>query len=321
MRAEQPAAGVTLRPAFAAGETFAYEFVVDAIAKRTGGEAGATAEFVVKHTGTLRLNVLGVDEEGVVSMSAVLARGTIRLESTRGEEEELVRRVEFVHRDAGEGREDAAEEDDAGGDAGGDAVTSVAGALARAVVRFDVMPDGRVKRVTGLEVAEEAAATEAEVGSLVLGPFAQESMVRTLERLWLVDTPRKSGEGVEAVWIARGNGEGWSLPDARPMAYGGLATTSREFRAESGEDGSWRLTMHAKGMMSGARGDPDPTVPKVTLKEWTEEGSAVWDAGAGRVSSRKDRVVVETVATLGARMRGMRLEFDVEVTRSAGPGE
>jgi hypothetical protein len=30
---------------------------------------------------------------------------------------------------------------------------------------------------------------------------------------------------------------------------------------------------------------------------------------------------VETVATLGARMRGMRLEFDVEVTRSAGPGE
>lgn len=314
-----PAGTTIFRPAFTKGDTFAYQFAVTATDRRTGETPAASATFRLRQTGTLRLNVLDVDDDGIATLSAVIASMELRVEFAQDGEDPDVRQVAFVHRGDGPALpvpptpdEDAAPVDKADTDV----VSALAKALAGAVIRFEALPTGRVRRVTGLEPAEEAVG-ESQIGSLAMGPFATGSIARMLERLWLVDEPRTGpDEAAEAQWLARAPGSEWTTADMRIIAGDNIAGITRTFVFEADQAAAAGKTVRfrAKGMLPGRRGDPDPAVPVISLKECTEEGSLVWNPAASRILSRREKTMTEVVATLASRSSRARFEFEIEIS-------
>jgi len=308
-----PAASVSLRPVFRTADTFAYSFRLESRARQTGGDAAPADATRALHAGTLRLNVLEIDAEGVATVSAVLLGIQLQLERTPAGGEPRTWRAEFEHpaADAPDNAPPAA-----------DPVSAVAWALSRADIRFEVSPAGRVHRVTGLDAVAEAAAADADVGPLAMGVFSPASIPRMLERLWLLDAPGPEAPAdqpaPESAWPLRKPADEWTMREERPLAYEDSATIVRTMklaapRAADAGNTLWPVELRAVGTLKARRGEPDPTIPVLAINAWTEEGSALWDARAGRIASRRDSIVTDTAARLGNRSRSARLELDIQL--------
>lgn len=311
------AENATLRPVFVKGDTFAYRISVQASERR--GSAGETAgfEYRMRQVGTLRLNVLDIDEEGIASMSAVIASMDLRVEAGRPGEDPDVRQIAFVHQAEAAAPEQPAQEAAAAAQA--DVVSAVADKLARAVIRFDVLPSGRVRRVSGLDGLEEAAG-DLDIGEMAMGVFSPNSVVRMLERFWRVDEPRAGDEpGAEPQWLVRAAGAQWSMADERQLGYDHVAMIERTFTVKGPEAAGQSIEFKGKGKLPAKRSDPDPTVPSIALQEWTEEGSVVWDVARSRITQRREKVITDVTATLGPRSRRSRFEFDTEIDAAPAP--
>lgn len=329
-RAQTPGPGgeaagtAVLRPGLKKGQTFSYMFTIETAVRQAaaggggdGAAGGAEAvEMQAAHTGSLRLNVLDVDDEGIATVSAVIPAIAIVLkEGAETIEGRGVRPPE----DGGGNKE---EEPKPEAEAQQNIAASVAQALARAVIRFEVMPGGKLRRVSGLDPVAEAAGADAARGALALGVFAPGSVARTMERLWLLDEPKADAEDpaqMEA-WTARAAGDRWTIRDERALAYGDVATITRTHTLERTAEGAWQVGMSGKGELPGKRADPDPTVPRISLSAWEERGSCIWSPEHGRIERRDEQVVTEMTAALGDRSRTTRVQLKL-VFEAAEPAE
>ncbi len=318
---------VSLRPSFVKGQAFSYSFVITAQLRQSGPQAPEPVQTTTTHTGSLRLNVLDVDAEGVATLSAVIPALTIALEDARGASVATAVRPDEPDEpdEPGPEPEPKAEPDPA--DETSRLLASVARALTRAVIRFDVTPEGNVRRIVGLDAAAEAAAADSDIGPIALGVFAPGSITRTFERLWLLDAPLDDAEdaALPEAWPRRAAGNQWTLRDARPLAYGEIAGIARTHTLEplpdpESPDERFQVVMSGTGRLPGKRADPDPTVPMLTLNTWEERGSAVWNSAANRIARRDETVTTELTATLGDRSRTSRVQMKLTFEASR-PGE
>lgn len=312
---------VSLRPSFVKGQAFSYSFVITAQLRQFGHQAPEPIQTTTTHTGSLRLNVLDIDGEGVATLSAVIPALTIALEDVRGSSVATAVRPD----EPGPEPDPKAEPDPA--DETSRLLASVARALTRAVIRFDVTPEGTVRRISGLDAAAEAAAADSDLGPIALGVFAPGSITRTLERLWLLDAPLDDAENaaLPEAWPRRAAGNQWTLRDARPLAYGEIAGIARTHTLEplpdpESPDERFQVVMSGTGRLPGKRADPDPTVPMLTLNIWEERGSAVWNTAAHRITRRDETVTTELTAALGDRSRTSRVQMKLTF-EALPPGE
>lgn len=315
---------VSLRQSFVNGQTFSYSFVITAQLRQSGPQSPEPVQTTTTHTGSLRLNVLDVDAEGVATLSAVIPALTIALEDARGASVAAAARPDEPD-EPGPEPDPKAEPDPA--DETSRLLASVARALTRAVIRFDVTPEGNVRRIIGLDAAAEAAAADSDIGPIALGVFAPGSITRTFERLWLLDAPLDDAEdaALPESWPRRAAGNQWTLRDARPLAYGEIAGIARTHTLErlpdpESPDKQFQVVMSGTGRLPGKRADPDPTVPALTLTTWEERGSAVWNSAANRIARRDETVITELTAALGDRSRTSRVQMKLTF-EALNPGE
>lgn len=298
---------IVLRPGLKKGQVFSYAFTVQTALRQSAAGGGEPVETQATHTGSIRLNVLDVDDDGVASVSAVIPAIAIALKQG---EETIDGRAVRPPEDAAKGEEEEPKPD---ADAQPNIAAAVSRALIRAVIRFEVMPDGKVRRVSGLDPAAEAAGADAGRGPLALGVFAPASAARTMERLWLLDAPKENAEDpaqLEA-WKPRAAGDRWTLKDERSLAYGDVATITRTHTLERTAEQAWQVAMAGTGELPGKRADPDPTVPLITLGTWDERGSCIWSAAGERIERRDEVVTTEITASLGDRSRTTRVRMSL----------
>jgi hypothetical protein len=144
------------------------------------------------------------------------------------------------------------------------------------------------------------------------------------ERLWLLDEPRTGEDAAaeEPRWLPRAAGAEWTMLEERTLAYNDSATITRTFTRETAADAAaaqFPVRLAAVGKLSPRTADPDPTIPSISLKEWTEEGTALWDATRSRVAQRREKIVSDAAATLGPRSQRSRMELQIEVSSTPVP--
>lgn len=308
-----PEEPVALAPKWVAGAKFEIGFVHRAMTSQK--QSGEERSLNTSHEGVLAFEVRTFDEDGAAELACTIERLEVRLDAMPAEFAATIEgptRFSFVRPEKG------AAEQQPGGDApAGDAppaeapagtVVGPLGALCRAELLVSVRPDGSIAEVRGLSDVDAAARAHGEVGAHALGLFAGGSIARFLERLWRVDDEGEDG------WPRRAPGDRWTRTEERPMPYGATAVIRREYAlAHTDVPGQWPIGVKGSATLRRAETERDVTEAALSLDEWREEGSLVWDSAAGRVLRRIDKLTARTAATIGPYRAEINVQTHIEL--------
>ncbi len=256
---DQIAAPVTLAPRFAEGDRLEYAFEFQSTVGRV--ESGAV-EGVVQR-GTLRLNVLGVDERGAAAMTMVFS--TLQIEPDAAPDE-------------AEAAAELAEE--------------IAGAMRDVVVRLDVQPDGTISALTGLEPVHEVVGRHGRRAWPLLGPFASEYAADALSELFRVDAPAAQA------FPEREVGETWAIASERPLAESTVLRTRAVWSLESVVDDAASLRAEIERSM-GSTESGSPAAATLSIADQSGTLTARWSVADGRLLERTMQSQLDVRAAVG----------------------
>lgn len=308
--AEEP---VALAPKWAAGAKFEYRFVHRAITSQK--QSGEERTLNTSHEGVLAFEVRAVEEDGAAELACSIQRLEVRLDAMPAEFAATIEgptRFSFVRPEKRAAEQEPGEAAPAGDappvEAPAGTVVGPLGALCRVELLVSVRPDGSIAEVRGISDVDAAARAHGEVGAHALGLFGGGSIARFLERLWRVDDEGENG------WPQRTSGEKWTRTEERPMPYGATAVIAREFAlAHTDVPGQWPIGVKGSASLRPAEKERDATEAELSLEEWREEGSLVWDSAAGRVLRRLDKLVARTSAALGPYKAEVSVQTHIEL--------
>ncbi len=281
------AAAHTFKPSLPVGRRLTYRVLLTTEAlpapeadQMDKSAAGKASRYV--QDADLRLTVAGVDEQGAVSLLAVLTRLKM--------EDGLVgaaRSVELTQAD-----KDRAVPDDAA------PLDAIAAALVRTVVRIDLRPDGTVSSVTGLDEADQLGAAIGPEGARLLGAFSSASIERTVSSLLRLDTP-----GAAGAYPARQPGDTWTLADTLPLSGGDTMIITMRLTLGSLEGDQAKLTSVPWASIGepDQRGHADSGRVRVSIDDQSASMSAAWDFGRGVLTERTSELTMTTTAHVGPR--------------------
>lgn len=299
---------VAFAPRWVAGAKFEYRFIHRAMTSQR--QSGEERSLNTSHEGVLAFEVRKVDEDGAAELACTVQRLEVRLDAMPAEFAATIEgptRFSFVRPIAN------AADHEPGGDAPpAEAPTGTVdgplSVLCRGEIVVLVRADGSIAEVRGISEADAAARAHGEAGAHALGLFAGASVARFFERLWRVDDEGENG------WPRRAHGEKWTRTEERPMPYGAVAIINREFvLAHTDVPGQWPISVKGSATLRLAEKERDAAEPVLSLEEWREEGSLVWDAAACRVLRRLDKLTARTSAELGPHKAEVSVQTHIEL--------
>ncbi len=295
----------TFKPSFKVGQRLVYKYssLVEHLPQKKEAAPGAgAAEEAEPETPirsyalemTLRLTVVGVDENGAASFALLPDDVVIDTMTT-----DLDINAGFTRKQA-EAKSPLPQ--------GAGFLPRVSLALARSALRLDVRADGTISEVTGLDDVYEMAVKEGPEGRRVVGPLAPESIKRNLGALFRIDRPVEGA--TDGAFPVRKVGDTWQLVDraSQPGGRDIVGTTSLKLescapdRAEI--TGAAVMSVEAPLAEEGKEPPkPDPSQGVPTIEEQSDTLAVIWDPSAGILKKRTRDTLMAVSARLGTERR------------------
>lgn len=252
--------GVTLAPRFEQGDRLEYDFEYRSTVGRVGNEAATES---VTQRGTLRLNVLGVNEAGAAAMTLIFAE--LHIEPDTAEED-----VEAARKRADE----------------------IAAAMKDAVVRLDVQADGTVSAVSGLDEVHKIVGRHGRQAWPLLGPFAGEHAAESLTDLFRVDTREEEG------FAPRQVGDSWAIANERPLAQSTVLRTRTVWSLDDVAEDAAALRADINRTM-GSTESGNPAAATLAIADQAGTLTARWSVAEGRLIDRLAESQLDVRAAVG----------------------
>ncbi len=180
------------------------------------------------------------------------------------------------------------------------ALRETADALAKATLRIEATPAGRVTGVTGMREVDEAARKVGRDGTILLQGLAPGSIARTLTLMLQLDAPGPDSASARSTPTARMPGQTWTLDRSHRLPLGGGIDSTATITFERIEAGIAHLSITGSSAVHPSRSGGDDAMLRAKVRPRKETESAEWDIGASQILRRRIESEVDTTVALGA---------------------